>query len=342
MTVSDKNNEMMTHSKMFETQITQLANPLKESASPSSLPYQGSDPKKLVYYITTRSGKVLEESISRKSKEGEKVSDLCKEDNHDMSRRESTDAKEKAKIEENVQEDVIKLKLPYPQKFLRSKINDQFGIYLDMLKEIHLSIPFTNSLTQMPNYSRFLKEILSVKRVCNEVELVDVGECCSALIHNDLPPKMKYLGNFSIPCKINDNLFQNALYDLGASVSTDRYTKFPKGKIEDVPLKIGDFTIPVDFIVLEIAEDDNIPIILGRPFLATSGALIDMRGGLITLRVGDDKSSFKLKSMYESLSYVKGIMFVNSPLLNDNVCMVVSSSNDVCVVRGDVSYNVES
>src|SRR6185437_11973855 len=88
----------------------------------------------------------------------------------------------------------------------------------------------------------------------------------------------------------------------------DRSIKFPKGRVEDVPLRIGGFTIPVDFIMLEIEEDDHIPIILGRPFLATSGALIDVKGGRITLRVGNEKESFKLKPMHESLSFVKRIM----------------------------------
>ncbi|XP_021743105.1 uncharacterized protein LOC110709201 [Chenopodium quinoa] len=160
----------------------------------------------------------------------------------------------------------------------------------------------------MSNYSKFLKEILSGKRDCNMVEPVSLGECCSGFIHNDLPPNMKDPGNFSIPCNIKGKLFQNALFDLGASVSIMPYSvfkrlkigellptnlnlqlKFPKGRVEDVPLEIGDFTIPVDFIVLEIAEDDHIPIILGRPFLATSGALIDVKGGRITLRVGKNE-----------------------------------------------------
>ncbi|XP_021719959.1 homeobox protein 2-like [Chenopodium quinoa] len=76
MTVSDKKfDEMMTHSKMLETQITQLGNTLKVSASSTSLPSQRIEPKKPVYSITTRSGKVFEESVSRKTQEVERVSD---------------------------------------------------------------------------------------------------------------------------------------------------------------------------------------------------------------------------------------------------------------------------
>ncbi|XP_021775090.1 uncharacterized protein LOC110738952 [Chenopodium quinoa] len=163
---------------------------------------------------------------------------------------------------------------------MRNKLDEQFGRFLVMLKEVHISIPLTEAMTPMPRYSKFLKDILSGKREFNEVDLVELGECCSALIHNDLPKKMEYPGNFSIPCKIKSKLFENALSDLGASVSimyysvfkklklgellptnitlqlADRSIKFPKGRVEDVPLRIGGFTIPVDFIVLEIEEDD--------------------------------------------------------------------------------------
>ncbi|XP_021721489.1 uncharacterized protein LOC110689051 [Chenopodium quinoa] len=157
---------------------------------------------------------------------------------------------------------------------------------------------------------------------------------------------------------------QNALCDIGDSVSimpysvfkklnlgelfatnmtlqlVDRSIKFPKGRIEDVPLKIGEFTIPVDFIVLEIEEDDNIPIILGRPFLATSGALIDVKDGMITLCGGDSKESFKLQSMHESLSYVQGIMYINSLCSNANDFIFVSSTNNM-LVACDVPKSVE-
>ncbi|XP_021744662.1 uncharacterized protein LOC110710645 [Chenopodium quinoa] len=69
----------------------------------------------------------------------------------------------------------------------------------------------------------------------------------------------------------------------------DGSTKFLKGKVEDVPLKVGNFTIPVDFIVLGMTEDALTPIILGRPFLATGGAIINVREGKLTLNVGDDE-----------------------------------------------------
>ncbi|XP_021722773.1 uncharacterized protein LOC110690255 [Chenopodium quinoa] len=253
--------------------------------------------------------------------------------------------------------------LPYPQKFMRNKLDEKFRRFLEMLKEVHLSIPLIEAMTQIPRYSKLLKDILNGKRDCNEIDSVDLGEWCSALIPNDLPKKMKDPGNFSIPCKTKSKMFENALCDLGASVSimpfsifkklklgellptnmtlqlADRSIKFPKGRVEDVPLKIGGFTIPIVFIVLEIEEDYHIPIILGRPFLATSGALIDVKGGRITLRVRNKKESFKLKPMHESLSLMKGIKSDDSLRSFDNVYVIDSSSNKVHDIFDDVLVN---
>ncbi|XP_021759138.1 uncharacterized protein LOC110724047 [Chenopodium quinoa] len=269
------------------------------------------------------------------SKEDVKRSDLSEENKNEVSRsvskqevqekkisdessKMSDNSNEKSVEKERKQDEDFKPRLPYPKRFNRYKLYEKFGRFIEMLRKIHLSFPFTdaNVLRKMPNYSKFLKEILSGMRDCNVVEPVSLGKCFSAFIHNDLPPKMRDPGNFSIPCNINGKLFQNALCDLCASVSimpysvfkkiklgellstnmtlqlADRSIKFPKGRIEDVPLKIGKFTIPVSFIMLEIAKDENIPIILGRPFFETSGALIDVKGSMITLCVCDSKESF--------------------------------------------------
>ncbi|KAG7559398.1 Retrotransposon gag domain [Arabidopsis thaliana x Arabidopsis arenosa] len=106
--------------------------------------------------------------------------------------------------------------------------------------------------------------------------------------------------------------FSKCLCDLGASVSlmplsvarrlgfnkykscqiqlilADRSVRVPHGMLEDLPVKIGRVEIPTDFVVLEMDEEPKDPLILGRPFLATAGALIDVRRGKIDLNLGDD------------------------------------------------------
>ena len=69
----------------------------------------------------------------------------------------------------------------------------------------------------------------------------------------------------------------------------DRSIKYPKGVIEDVLVKIDKFIFPADFIVLDMDEDEKIPLILGRPFLAMGRTLIDVQQGKLVLRVEEDE-----------------------------------------------------
>ncbi|GJR96190.1 putative ribonuclease H-like domain-containing protein [Tanacetum coccineum] len=128
--------------------------------------------------------------------------------------------------------------------------------------------------------------------------------------------KEKDLGSFTLPCFINNVCFDNALVELGASVSVmplstylnlglgelahtklivelvDRTVKYPKGITENVLVGIGKFVFPVDFIILDMPEDIKVPLILERPFLSTARAKIDVYKRKITLRVGEERIVF--------------------------------------------------
>ncbi|XP_058006748.1 uncharacterized protein LOC131182121 [Hevea brasiliensis] len=172
----------------------------------------------------------------------------------------------------------------------------------------------------MPSYAKFLKDILSKKRRLEDYETVALTEECGSILQNKLPPKLKDPGSFSILHPISNMNIDKALCDLGASVSlmplsicrkldvgelkptiislqlADQSVKYPMGILENIPIKVGKFFIPVDFVVLEMEEDVQIPIILGRPFLATVGAVINIKNGQLTLKVGDEEVEFNLFS----------------------------------------------
>ncbi len=74
----------------------------------------------------------------------------------------------------------------------------------------------------------------------------------------------------------------------------NRFVKYPVGILENIPIKVGKFFILVDFIILEMEEDVQIPIILGRPFLVTFGVVINIKNGQLTLKVGDEEVEFNL------------------------------------------------
>ncbi|GKD70718.1 mitochondrial proton/calcium exchanger protein-like protein isoform X1 [Tanacetum coccineum] len=136
-------------------------------------------------------------------------------------------------------------------------------------------------------------------------------------INNSIPRKEKDLGSFTLPCFINNVCFDNALVDLGASVSVmplstyfnlglgefahtkltvelaDKIVKYPKGIAENVLVGIGKFTFPIDFIILDMPEDIKVPLILRRPFSSTTHAKIDVYKRKITLRVGEERKKYK-------------------------------------------------
>ncbi|XP_073118857.1 uncharacterized protein [Henckelia pumila] len=205
---------------------------------------------------------------------------------------------------------------PFPAALKKAKLDSQFGKFLEVFKKLNINIPFADALMQMPSYAKFLKEILSNKRKLEEHAMISLTENCLALVQNKIPLKQKDPGSFSIPCVINDIQFHKALCDLGASINlmpysvfrklslrepkstrmslqlADRSIKYPRGIIEDVLVKVDKFIFPVDFVVLDMEEDLDMPLILGRPFLATGKALIDVQKGELLLRVGEEKISF--------------------------------------------------
>ncbi|GKB50777.1 hypothetical protein Tco_0901530 [Tanacetum coccineum] len=115
-------------------------------------------------------------------------------------------------------------------------------------------------------------------------------------IDKSIPRKEKDPRSFTLPCCINNVCFDNALADLGASLTVElayRTVKYPKGIAKNVPVGIGKFVFRVDFIILDMPEDIKVPLILERPFLSTAHAKIDVFKRMITLRVGDEKIIFK-------------------------------------------------
>ncbi|XP_021734388.1 uncharacterized protein LOC110701101 [Chenopodium quinoa] len=277
MTLSnEKFNDMLTCHKGLESQISQLANEFKEFTNLSSLTSQSLDLKSPMNAIVTRSGRVLKSEISKKSDIKDSHSNgQIENEGEENTLVEEVNNKQVEKVKERERE-VYKPKLPYPQKFNRHNLDKQFGKFIEMLRQLHLTLPFTDVIEQMPNYAKFLKEILSGNRTCGASVSITPYSIYQRLEKGEL-----------LPTNITLQL-------------VDRSIRIPRGKVEDVPLRVGKFIIPVDFVVLDIDEDSTIPIILGRPFLATSGALIDVKSAKISLKIGDKGVEFDLN---ESMKY---------------------------------------
>ncbi|MCH84230.1 hypothetical protein A2U01_0005061, partial [Trifolium medium] len=150
-----------------------------------------------------------------------------------------------------------------------------------------------------PLYAKFLKELLTKKRKPLDDEMVSMTEECSALIQRKLPQKRKDPGSFTIPCSIGNLAIGKTLCDLGASINLMPLSMMKKipgaiAKPTKMSLSLADRSI-VHPEVLDMEEDGNWePLLLGRPFLATSRALIDVELGELMLRTDDQKIVFNV------------------------------------------------
>ncbi|XP_017227876.2 uncharacterized protein LOC108203452 [Daucus carota subsp. sativus] len=320
--VESRIDQIASSQKMLEMQIGQIANKVgvrEQGSLPSQPDVNAQEHCKA---ITLRSGKELPEvrvpelsdaTLPPKKRKSYQITVEIVDDPKD-------DIAPKAHVKQYVPP------IPYPQRLTNRKLEKQYEKFLKMFREIHISIPFADALAQMPLYAKFMKQVLSNRKKLEAVETISLNEECSAVIQHNIPPKLKDPGSFSLPCTIGKVGVKRALCDLGASVSlmphsiykrlglgelkktrislqlADRTIKYPLGVLEDVLVNVDKFVIPCDFVILEMNEDVEIPIILGRPFLATAGASIDVKAGKVSLNVGEEKVEFDLDQVMKAPS----------------------------------------
>ena len=208
--------------------------------------------------------------------------------------------------------------ISYLQRLKKSKLDKQFTKLLEVFKKLYINIMFSDALEKMPSYMKFMKEILSKKRRLSNFKTVILTKECSAILQRTLPQKLKDPGSFTISCTVRNSIFEKALCDLGASINlmslsifrrlglgeahpttvtlqlADRSLKHPRGVIKDILVKVDKFIFPADLIFLDMGKHKEIHIILGRPFLATGRALIDVQKEELKLRVQDDEVTFNV------------------------------------------------
>ncbi|GKB26771.1 reverse transcriptase domain-containing protein, partial [Tanacetum coccineum] len=189
---------------------------------------------------------------------------------------------------------------------------------LDVPKNLRFDISFANALLLMPRFAPTIKSLLMNKEKLLELAKILLNENSSAMLLKKLPEKLRDPGKFLIPCNFPGMDVCHALADLGASINlmplsiwknlslpdltptrmtlelANQSITYPKGLAEDVFVKVGKFHFPTDFVVVDFEVDPRVPLILGRSFLRTSRALIDVYGEEITLRVNNEVVTFNL------------------------------------------------
>ena len=213
---------------------------------------------------------------------------------------------------------------PFPQRLVKKTEDGKYRPFITMLKQLSINVSLVEALEQMPGYAKFMKDLVIKQR---SVTFKDDDRMyhCSAIARRSLVQKKEDPGAFTIPCTIGLLHFAKALCDLGEIINlmplsmnkklglgdpkttvmrllmADRTIKSPTGILHDVLVKVESFIFLADFVILDCEVDFEVPIILGRPFLAMGRALVDMEKGQMKFWLNNEEVTFKIcRSMRQS------------------------------------------
>ncbi|GKA53900.1 reverse transcriptase domain-containing protein, partial [Tanacetum coccineum] len=318
-----KMNQMMNQMKALvvtpSTQSKQLRNSLPSNTIPN--------PRNEAKAITTRSGvsyngPPIPPPVVEKESEVTKDTELPSTEDIQPPPLIHEQTKDKEPIKEpSFVANKAKPNLPYPSRLNKEKIREKDDIlaskFMEIFRNLHFELSFADALIHMPKFAPMFKKMLNNKDKLIELTKTPLNENCSAVVLKKLPEKLGDPGRFLIPCDFSEFDSYLALADLGASINlmplsiwkklqlsgltetkmelelADRSISKPTGVAENVFVKVGKFYFPADFVVLDFIADPRVPLILGRPFLRTAHALIDVYRNddqSLTLKCGDAPS----------------------------------------------------
>nr|GFB59980.1 hypothetical protein [Tanacetum cinerariifolium] len=163
--------------------------------------------------------------------------------------------------------------LPYPSRLQKEKNREKDDIlaakFMEIFRDLHFELSFADALIHMPKFTPMYKKLLNNKDKLIELTKTPLNENYSAVVLKKLPEK------------------------LGDPELADRTISKPTGVAENFFVKVGKFYFSTDFVILDFVADPRVPLILGRPFLSTTHALIDVYEGEITLRYDDQSLTLK-------------------------------------------------
>ncbi|XP_042067271.1 uncharacterized protein LOC121810573 [Salvia splendens] len=333
----------------LETQIGQLAT-ASHTRTPGTIPSdtvpnpKGNEHCKAV---TLRSGKNLDSmplmddqeqaaSGSKEQGDGSKLNGRLTAGEKDKKVNETEPKKSKSSIPNDIP--------PPPYPFTRKKRVRQeksFEWMMNVIRKVNVDISLVDLFTNFPRFSKFFKDMMANKEKLQDEGIVALSMNCSHLISGIMPTKKRDPGGCIIPCEIGNTIFTKCLLDQGLGISlmalkttcaigleermepiditlqlADHSIVKPTGIVEDILVKIDKFIIPVDFIVLDMPEDREVPILFGRPFLATGDVLLGAKNNSVTFRINGEQLTINVEKAYfggESGKEAREVVTLESP-----------------------------
>ncbi|CAL8168488.1 unnamed protein product [Prunus armeniaca] len=330
------NSTLQQHSTAItkmETQLGQIANALSQREPgkfPSQLVILQRNQEQAKVVITLRSGKVINNGVGNEvTNESDHVNaGPTQEENEKLNGDPSNSTSSYEAPNFHKAKKPYTPPIPFPGRLAKSKQDKSFKEIFYILSKVNVNLTLLDVIRNMPAYGKFFKELNTYKRKYGPKEKVMVSENVSAVLQRKLPPKLKDPGNFSINITIGDKRVEKAMLDLGASINlmpysvylqlglgglkaktislqlADRSVKYPRGIVEDILVQVDKLILSADFVVLDMEEapihDRELPIFLGRPFMATAKTVIDVQNGLLTMTMPGEIVQFKV---FEYLSH---------------------------------------
>ncbi|CAA0811092.1 Unknown protein, partial [Striga hermonthica] len=328
--------------KRIETQLGQLATRVGHMEAESDKGKLPSQPEQAKAITVLRSGKVVDNKVEMpEPKEEETHSEKIKEAEPDK----ATD-----ELMLHKSPNLYKPRVPFPDRLRDEKQEKQFRDLFSMLSKVNVNLPLLDVIKNMPSYGKFFKDLVTKKRKFEDGEKVVVYEAASAMQH-DLPKKERDPGGFIIQIALGNGKVASGMLDLRARINlmpfsifqrlglgdlrptrmclqlANRSIRYPKGIVEDVLVKVGKLINPVDFVVLDVGDvhenGKDHTILLGRPFMATTNTLIDVKNGTLNMTVLGESVSISVREAgsASSVNFVEECAFIyqTDPFIDEMV-----------------------
>ncbi|GKA02985.1 reverse transcriptase domain-containing protein [Tanacetum coccineum] len=180
-----------------------------------------------------------------------------------------------------------KPKILYPQRLRKEKMEAQYGKFLNRIRAVRINVPLVDVLAEMPNYGKFLKELISNKHKIEQIFVAFLSDESSAKIQNKVPPKLGDPGSFLIPYNFNKNFSCNALADLGASINLMSYSLYAKLSLETLK--------PTKMSVRLADRSFQYPVGIAKNMLVK--VVIQVKQKQLNLGVGTERMIFNIDSV---------------------------------------------
>nr|GEV85191.1 reverse transcriptase domain-containing protein [Tanacetum cinerariifolium] len=293
-------NELSSYMKSNEIMIKRMQNQINASTLGTLPSNTVPNPKGEMKVVTTHSGLAYEGPSIPTNSPLEKVVEKYTEEIMDKEHSKYPGSTAQVQppvvpisiLEPDVPRTQPKPTIPYTSRLndqkLHEKATNQMEKFFQIFHDLHFDISFADALLLMPKFALKIKSLLTNKDKLFKLAKVPLNENCSAMLLKKLPEKLGDPGKFLIPCDFHGMEVCHALADLGTSINLMPLSIWKKLSLPELnPTRM--LSQRIDF-----EADPRVPLILGRSFLRTSRALIDVYGEEITLRVNDESVTFNL------------------------------------------------